>query len=124
MIDLSKKDGNDKEIQFVNGLIDYLAKLMRPLWLTNINNLSSEVCKVMLTILQSVEQFLSKFKKRMSIINDGMFSFTLSWVKRVWELFFLIKTIPTLPDTCLQSVIVSDPKDLHEYLFNYLIKYS
>lgn len=122
MIDLSKKDGNDKEIEFVNGLIDYLAKLMRPLWITSINDLKSDVCKAMLIFLQSVEQFLSNFKKRMRIINDGMFSFALSWVNRVWELFFLIKTIPTLPNKPLNSVTVSDPTELQEYLFDYIIK--
>jgi hypothetical protein len=97
-INAGKTGKEEKEKFIIRGVLQYYAKLFRVIFLTNINTLSSETCKVISSLLQELKNFLVELQQHLKCDNRSYLGKMLRWSNRFWQLMILIKDIPNLPD--------------------------
>jgi lysyl-tRNA synthetase class I len=126
MIDIAvtagKTEKGEKQQFIVDGLLHYYGKLLRIIFLTNINTFSSETCKAISSVLQELRKFLFELQAHLKCDLKSHIGKALRWVNKFWQVVILAKDVPDLPDLTLDEALVEEAEAFHEHIFHFLIK--
>jgi hypothetical protein len=103
-------------------MMQYYAKLFRVVFSTNVNTLTSEICKIVSFVLQELRKFLFELQNFLNCDLKSSLGGFLRWVNRFWQMMILAKDIPNLPNLNLDEALVERAEVFHEHLFWFLIK--
>lgn len=113
---------NQLQKTIVTGILQYQARLLRPIFLTNINLLSSETCKIVSCVLHELRKFLLELQRYLKCDSESYIGKTLRWVNKFWQVAMLAKDIPSLPVLTVDEAIVEEAESFSFFIFNFLVQ--
>jgi hypothetical protein len=126
MVDPAVTSGNLEKSQLqrmiVTGILQYQGRLFRSIFLTNINLLSSETCKIISCVLQELRKFLFELQRHLKCDLGSYIGKTLRWVNKFWQVVMLAKDIPSLPILTVDEAIVEEAETFSVFVFNFLVQ--